>query len=146
MMKTLKLDKNNNLTFSNNLETIESKDAIKQDIKTLLLMWLTENPFNTSEGLNWYQLSTYNNKNDIIAEVKERILQDKRVLNINSIEVSFNNNLLNIEAELETSEGIVNVSDNVQDLVTGIDGIGTKVSDNTEIAMDLNDEAKKFEF
>ena len=46
----------------------------------------------------------------------------------------------------ESSEGIVNVSDNVQDLVTGIDGIGTKVSDNTEIAMDLNDEAKKFEF
>lgn len=109
MMKTLKLDKNNNLTFSNNLETIESKEAIKQDIKTLLLMWLTEYPFNTNEGLNWYQLSTYNNKSDIIAEVKERILQDKRVLNINSIEVSFNNNLLNIEAELETSEGIVNV-------------------------------------
>ena len=109
MMKTLKLDKNNNLTFSNNLETIESKEAIKQDIKTLLLIWLTEYPFNTNEGLNWYQLATYNNKNDIIAEVKERILQDKRVLNINNIEVSFNNNLLNIEAELETSEGIVNV-------------------------------------
>ena len=52
MMKTLKLDKNNNLTFSNNLETIENKDAIKQDIKTLLLMWLTEYPFNTNEGLN----------------------------------------------------------------------------------------------
>ncbi len=46
----------------------------------------------------------------------------------------------------ESSDGIVNVSDNVQDLVNGIDGIGTKVSDNTEIAMDLNDEAKKFEF
>ena len=108
-MKTLKLDKNNNLTFSNDFQTIDSKEAIKQDIRTLLLMWLTEYPFNTNEGLNWYQLSTYNNKNDIIAEVKERILQDKRVLNVNSIEVSFNNNLLNIEAELETSEGIVNV-------------------------------------
>lgn len=108
-MKTLKLDKNNNLTFSNNLETIDNKDAIKQDIKTLLLMWLTEYPFNTNEGLNWYQLATYNNKNDIIAEVKERILQDRRVLNVNSIDISFNNNLLNIEAELETSEGIVNV-------------------------------------
>ena len=109
MMKTLKLDKNNNLNFSNNLETIESKDAIKQDIKTLLLMWLTEYPFNTNEGLNWYQLATYNNKNDIIAEVKERILQDRRVLNVNSIDISFNDNLLNIEAELETTQGIVNV-------------------------------------
>ena len=108
-MRTLKLDKNNNLTFSNDLQTIDSTEAIKQDIKTLLLMWLTEYPFNINEGLNWYQLSTYNNKNDIIIAVKDRILQDKRILNVNSIDVSFNNNLLSIEAELETIEGIVNV-------------------------------------
>ena len=108
-MKTLKLDKNNNLTFSNDFLTIDSKEAIKQDIKTLLLMWVTEYPFNINQGLNWYQLSTYNNKNDIIIAVKERILQDKRILNVNSIDVSFNNNLLSIEAELETIEGIVNV-------------------------------------
>ena len=108
-MRTLKLDKNNNLTFSNDFQTIDSKEAIKQDIKTLLLMWLTEYPFNINEGLNWYQLSTYNNKNDIIIAVKDRILQDKRILNVNSIEVYFNNNILSIEAELETTEGIVNV-------------------------------------
>ena len=108
-MKTLKLDKNNNLTFSNDFLTIDSKEAIKQDIKTLLLMWVTEYPFNINQGLNWYQLSQYNNKNDIIIAVKERNLQDKRVLNVNSIEVYFNNNLLSIEAELETTEGIVNV-------------------------------------
>ena len=108
-MTTLKIDKNNNLEFSNDLQTIDSTEAIKQDIKTLLLMWLTEYPFNISEGLNWYQLSTYNNKNDIIIAVKDRILQDKRILNVNSIEVYFNNNILSIEAELETTEGIVNV-------------------------------------
>ena len=33
-MRTLKLDKNNNLTFSNDFQTIDSKEAIKQDIKT----------------------------------------------------------------------------------------------------------------
>lgn len=108
-MTTLKIDKNNNLEFSNDFQTIDSKEAIKQDIKTLLLMWLTEYPFNINEGLNWYQLSTYNNKNDIIIAVKDRILQDKRILNVNSIEVYFNNNILSIEAELETTEGIVNV-------------------------------------
>lgn len=108
-MTTLKIDKNNNLEFSNDFQTIDSKEAIKQDIKTLLLMWLTEYPFNINEGLNWYQLSTYNNKNDIIIAVKDRILQDKRILNVNSIEVYFNNNILSIETELETTEGIVNV-------------------------------------
>ena len=108
-MTTLKIDKNNNLEFSNDFQTINSKEAIKQDIKTLLLMWLTEYPFNINQGLNWYQLSTYNNKNDIIIAVKDRILQDKRILNVNSIEVYFNNNILSIEAELETIEGVVNV-------------------------------------
>lgn len=108
-MTTLKIDKNNNLEFSNDFQTIDSTEAIKQDIKTLLLMWLTEYPFNINQGLNWYQLSTYNNKNDIIIAVKDRILQDKRILNVNSIEVYFNNNILSIEAELETTEGIVNV-------------------------------------
>lgn len=108
-MQTLKLDKNNNLMFGNSFDTLSGAEAIKQDIKTLLLMWLTEYPFNINEGLNWYQLSTYNNKNDIIIAVKDRILQDKRILNVNSIEVYFNNNILSIEAELETTEGIVNV-------------------------------------
>lgn len=108
-MQTLRLDKNNNLMFGNSFDTLSGAEAIKQDIKTLLLMWLTEYPFNINEGLNWYQLSTYNNKNDIIIAVKDRILQDKRILNVNSIEVYFNNNILSIEAELETTEGIVNV-------------------------------------
>lgn len=108
-MQTLRLDKNNNLMFGNSFDTLSGAEAIKQDIKTLLLMWLTEYPFNINEGLNWYQLSTYNNKNDIIIAVKDRILQDKRVLNVNSIEVYFNNNILSIEAELETTQGIVNV-------------------------------------
>ena len=31
-MRTLKLDKNNNLTFSNDFQTIDSKEAIKQDL------------------------------------------------------------------------------------------------------------------
>ena len=108
-MRTLKLDKNNNLTFSNDFQTIDSKEAIKQDIRTLLLMWVTEYPFNIAEGLNWYQLSTYNNKNDIIVAVKERLLQDKRIFSVVNLEVYFKDNQLSIEAELETIEGVINV-------------------------------------
>ena len=108
-MQTLRLDKNNNLIFGNSFDVLSGAEAIKQDVKTLLLMWITEYPFNINKGLNWYELSTYNNKNDIIIAVKDRILQDKRILNFNSIEVYFNNNILSIEAELETTEGITNV-------------------------------------
>lgn len=45
----------------------------------------------------------------------------------------------------ESSNGIANVSSNIQDLVSGINGIEDKMRDNTEIASDLNTEAKKFE-
>ena len=72
-------------------------------------MWVTEYPFNINKGLNWYQLSTYNNKNDIIQKVKERLLQDKRIFSVLSLEVYFKSNQLSIEAELETTEGVVNV-------------------------------------
>lgn len=108
-MQTLRLDKNNNLIFGNNFDTIDGAEAIKQDVKTLLLMWVTEYPFNINKGLNWYQLSTYNNKNDIIQKVKERLLQDKRIFSVLSLDVYFKSNQLSIEAELETTEGVVNV-------------------------------------
>lgn len=108
-MQTLRLDKNNNLIFSNSFDTIDGAEAIKQDIKTLLLMWITEYPFNINKGLNWYELSTYNNKNDIIIAVKERLLQDKRIFNVVNLEVYFKDNQLSIEAELETVEGVINV-------------------------------------
>ena len=108
-MQTLKLDKNNNLIFGNNFDTIDGAEAIKQDVKNLLLMWITEYPFNINKGLNWYELSTYNNKNDIIQKVKERLLQDKRIFSVISLEVYFKDNQLSIEAELETVEGVINV-------------------------------------
>lgn len=108
-MQTLKLDKNNNLIFGNNFDTLDGAEAIKQDVKTLLLMWITEYPFNVNKGLNWYQLSTYNNKNDIIQKVKERLLQDKRIFSVINLEVYFKDNQLSIEAELETIEGVINV-------------------------------------
>ena len=108
-MQTLRLDKNNNLIFGNSFDTLDGAEAIKQDIKTLLLMWITEYPFNINKGLNWYELSTYNNKNDIIVAVKERLLQDKRIFSVVNLEVDFKDKQRSIEAELETIEGVINV-------------------------------------
>ena len=54
-MQTLRLDKNNNLILGNSFDTLDGAEAIKQDIKTLLLMWITEYPFNINKGLNWYE-------------------------------------------------------------------------------------------
>lgn len=46
----------------------------------------------------------------------------------------------------ESTNGISDASGNIADLVSSIDGIENKVKDNTEIATDLDNEAKKFEF
>lgn len=108
-MVSLKLDSNNNLLYKNNFLTIDNQDAIIQDIKTLLLMFKSEYPFNLDEGLDWYNLASYNNVNAIKTAIKERILSDSRIKAINSLEVSFKNGKMGLSAELVTKWGIINV-------------------------------------
>lgn len=108
-MTTFELDRHNNLIFGNNFSIISDEKAIIQDVKNLLLMWITEYPFDINEGLNWYELSTYNNKNEIIQAVKERLLTDNRIFAVNKLDVTFTGRNLNISAELETDLGIINV-------------------------------------
>ena len=60
-METFYLDSNNNLVVTTDFLTKSGLEAIKQDVKTLLLMFQTENPLNLKEGLEWYDLLNKNN-------------------------------------------------------------------------------------
>mgnify|MGYP004447251985 CR=1 FL=1 len=108
-MKTFKLDKNNNIELKAYFITISGKYAIIQDIKTLLLMFKTEYPFNTDIGLPWYDLASFNNKNKVINAIKERILEDDRIQSVNSLNVDFKGGKMQITMELNTIEGEINV-------------------------------------
>ena len=108
-MVSLKLDKENNIIFKNSFLTIENQDAIIQDIKNLLLMFKSEYPFDLNMGIEWYNLATYNNLNVIKTAIIERILTDKRIKSVNSLNVAFENGKLQINAELVTSYGVINV-------------------------------------
>ncbi|HDZ5042728.1 TPA: hypothetical protein RTG66_001565 [Campylobacter jejuni] len=108
-MTTLKLDKNNNLMFDVNLITIDKKDAIIQDIKTLLLMFKTEYPFDLKIGLDWYRIANSNNREAISRAIRERILEDERIYSIEDLNISFNNGELIIKLQLNTTDGIINV-------------------------------------
>lgn len=108
-MKSFKLDENNNIIFKNDFMLVDDESSIKQDVKNRLLMWKTEYPFNINEGINWYNLAMRNNVNEVKSEVKKRILQDKRIFSIISLEVVFKSGRLEITAELETESGVVNV-------------------------------------
>lgn len=108
-MTTLQLDNNNNLVFQSNFLTLSGKEAIRQDIKNLLLMFKGEYPFNIEMGINYYDLLTWNNKDYIKNQIKERILTDKRIKAIYNLQVGFNQKSLNVNMDLETTEGVINV-------------------------------------
>lgn len=106
-MTTLALDSKNNLIVFGNFVTRDGIDAIVQDIKTLLLMWEKEYPFNLTKGINYYDVVAQNSKSVVRSEVTRRILEDKRVLNIQELDVSFEHQRLTIKATLETTEGVI---------------------------------------
>lgn len=108
-MRTLQLDNNNNLVFQSNFLTLSGKEAIRQDIKNLLLMFKGEYPFNIDMGINYYDLLTWNNKDYIKNQIKERVLTDKRIKAIYNLQVGFNHKSLNVNMDLETTEGVINV-------------------------------------
>lgn len=108
-MQTFALDSNNNLIVTTQQQTKSGADAIIQDIKTLLLMFQTEYPFNKKKGIHWYNLLQKNNKNLIRETIIKRILEDSRIKNVNNIQIFSENGVLKISAELYTSEGVLNV-------------------------------------
>lgn len=108
-MVTFNVDKDNNIIADERIQLAEGIEAIKQDIKHLLLMFKTEYPFDLSMGLEWYGLGSKNNKPAITHAVSNRILEDKRIRNIQKIEVSFRGREMTINATLNTIAGVINV-------------------------------------
>lgn len=108
-MDTFYLDSNNNLIATNDFVTKSGLEAIKQDVKTLLLMFQTENPLNLKEGISWYDLLNQNNLALIQTRITQRILEDDRIKNVRNMILTMEDGKLNISATLYTSEGIINV-------------------------------------
>ena len=108
-METFYLDSNNNLVVTTDFLTKSGLEAIKQDVKTLLLMFQTENPLNLKEGLEWYDLLNKNNLALIQTRITQRLLEDNRIRNVRNMELRMVNGVLEISATLYTTEGVLNV-------------------------------------
>ena len=108
-METFYLDSNNNLVVTTDFLTKSGLEAIKQDVKTLLLMFQTENPLNLKEGLEWYDLLNKNNLVLIQTRIAQRLLEDNRIRNVRNMELRMVNGSLEISATLYTTEGVLNV-------------------------------------
>ena len=109
-MTTFKLDSSNNLQFESNFETISGGEALIQDIRTLLLMFKGEYPFNSDLGIDYYALMGANDRNELINTIFERIKADSRVKSIKNSSVNVNNGKLELTCEILTSWGeVINV-------------------------------------
>lgn len=108
-MDTFYLDSNNNLVTSSDFILKSGQDAIIQDIKTLLLMFQSENPLNQNEGIAWYELLNQNNLASIQDAITKRLLEDTRIKNVRNMQLTNTNGTLEISATLYTTEGIINV-------------------------------------
>lgn len=109
-MTSFKLDLNNNLVTTANILTVSNNEAIAQDVKNRLLMFIGEYPFNNTIGLDYYDLASQNNKNIIENAIIKRTLEDTRIKSVSLINVNFNSKNMNINMELTLKNGeVVNV-------------------------------------
>lgn len=108
-MKSFALDSNNNLIISDRITTKSGVNAIKQDIKTLLLMFFNEYPFDRRKGIDWIDLKLRNNRVALKEAIIKRLLQDARIKNIKNLNLQNENGKISITAEIYTSEGVINV-------------------------------------
>lgn len=108
-MKSFALDSNNNLIISDRITTKSGVNAIKQDIKTLLLMFFNEYPFDRRKGIDFIDLTLRNNRVALKEAIIKRLLQDARIKNIKNLDLQNENGKISITAEIYTSEGVINV-------------------------------------
>ena len=84
-MQTLKLDENNNLVLSRGeLVVIDGIDACAQDTKTRIGLVRGENPYDITQGADYYNelLGKMGGTEYIREEVRKRILDNEEIVGI----------------------------------------------------------------
>lgn len=105
MSVSFKLDSNNNIINNSNIVTVSDKDALVQDIKTLLYMYKGEYPYNTNKGIDYIAYLQNNDETGLLAAMQQRILEDTRVTNV-TFETSKESNNLKIILTITSGETV----------------------------------------
>lgn len=105
MSLSFKLDSNNNIINNSNIVTVSDKDALVQDIKTLLYMYKGEYPYNTNKGIDYIAYLQNNDETGLLAAMQQRILEDTRVTNV-TFETDENNENLKIVLTITSGETV----------------------------------------
>ena len=105
MSLSFQLDSKNNIINNSNIITVSDKDALVQDIKTLLYMYKGEYPYNTSKGIDYIAYLQNDDETGLLAAMQQRILEDSRVSNV-TFETSKESNNLKIVLTITGGEEV----------------------------------------
>lgn len=108
-MQTMKIDDNNNLVLTQgNLEIAEGVEACAQDTKTRIGICRGENPFNTGQGADFFNefLGKMGGRDYIRETIRNRILDNDEIVQVNSLDISHEKDKLIITSEISSIYGV----------------------------------------
>lgn len=112
-MNTIGIDDKNCIYLDDfgNIVIKENAEALAQDISTSLSLCNGENPYNINEGIDYDNqiLGKLGDFNFIRSEIVNRILENPEVNTVDKIEISYNNNILNVNTNINSIYGNINV-------------------------------------
>lgn len=109
-MITLRLDSHNNIIAGDSFLTLQGNEALRQDIRTRLSMFLGEYPFNTAQGVDYIGLLQDNNKDNIKNAIIAEIKKDSRVAQVTIIKAELDRGALMLDIQITSTQGeIINV-------------------------------------
>lgn len=113
-MQTLQLDSNNNLVITRGvLSIIDGIDACAQDTKTRVGLVRGENPYDTTEGADYYNelLPKLGGIEYIREEIRERIQASEEIVGIKSLSIETNSDArtMTVTADVATIYGDITI-------------------------------------
>ena len=107
-MISLELDKDNNLVITGgNLSTVSGVTACAQDTRTRVGLCAGENPYDTTEGIDYFNemLGKLGGMDYIRERLRERILANPEITTINKLDIVSANGTTTVTADISTVYG-----------------------------------------
>lgn len=108
-MKTLQIDKNNNLVMvQGRITVIDGIEACAQDTRTRVGICKGENPYNTEQGADYFNeiLGKIGGEEYIRENIRSRILDNEEIVKINNMKVSRDKTTTSVTAEISSIYGV----------------------------------------
>ena len=98
-MKSLELDKDNNLVIEGYIGILDNNAALAQDIRNIALLQKNEYIYNINKGVDWLEFLRTHDVQTLLHNIEEQIYSDSRVKSV-IISASKSKNILNIITEV----------------------------------------------